>query len=1089
MDRSRSRTLSLACRCGAATEHRHWDVIEAALRPDLVDQLKSGQLGRTDCSACGRALVEQEPVSVLRVLADGPLLLVFAEEEPDEVPTVPGLELPWHGAPFEAAPIMVDRDLDADMEDIHVAAAEVSRHYGPDAGSAYQQWLRGLAHGADPYDLIDVLSEVRDVDLAGFERLLAAHPEYLSADMRESTDRKCMAFPEYAIMLRACHDLMVEARTDPASALAAFRARVGQVEQDFAALGPLVSRLEAAHAAGRFDEVIADGPAVVATARALGAVLAVGYAANIVGDALLTAPGPDRATSIDTAIDLLRESLDYADTDVERVERGMSLARAFLERPSGDRGRNIDEAILLLREAMDAIGDADPDRLAWIQSNLAHTFSIRQNGERIENLTTAHRLCQEALVWRTPERGVEDWAFTQLNLGMVLDHLAHLGRGHHRDARRAWAAILPYAAQLPDELVSTVRTNIARLARQQPRRAWTRRGRRRRLRDARDQLVDQLAGLEHAGPVARGRAMRELAEMEDRLGDRAAAIAHSEAALHELRPDLVPAESLAVATSLAPRLAEDERWSDAAIAWGDAVTASAFLFYGTHMAEDREAFARESGNLSRWAAFAMARAGDARRAALTLEDGRTRELRLRLGADDEQLAALRAVAPELHAEYKQVLADLVRADLIDDSDATATRHQQLLGRIRELPGLDRFAGSVSWAAVLAAVGPDQLLMYVNPTPWGTVLLTVTGDEPVRTRFLDVTSAEIMERLMLGLGDGPDQVTPSYLAAAAADSPGIDIALACALPWIGETVARWIADELCAQSATGCALVLSGLLNQFPVHVARWRANTGDRTLADEFDITFAPSASLHAAARRRAAERARTDTVPRLVAIADPRAGPRSLPASRAEVTAISAHFGPDGAEVAMGPDATAAFLRRRAAVATHLHLACHASGALFDFRDAGLELADGDLPLTDLARIGPLTSRVAVASACQTGMPDAALGDEGYSIAAILIAAGSACAIASLWSVDDLATAVLMTKLYEELLDGGGRSPVDALRRAQTWLRELPRAEVESFLAAHPSLDGERARRRGAGLEVVPDGELPFAEPGYWAAFIVMGA
>ena len=784
----------------------------------------------------------------------------------------------------------------------------------------------------------------------------------------------------------------------------------------------------------------------------------------------------------------MSDAIDYANVDAQRAARMMQLAMAYLQRPGGDRRENLDEAVLLLREAIRVVGNTEPWLLAWIQTNLAYALSLRESGDRIENLTEGYRLCQAALTWRSPDRGVVDWAFTQINLGMIIDGLAHLGRARHRDARRAWESVLPYAQELPADVVGTAQTNLARLDRVKPERAWTRGGRRQRLVASRERLAGQLEGLQMAGPVARGRALDELARIDAELGDRSSAINHYQAALHELRPDLSPIDSEEIATRVAPLLSEDGRWLEAAAAWGDAVAASDIRFYDRSSAIDRENQSRGRGNLARWAAFAMARAGDARRAVLTLEDGRTRELRRRLAADDGQLAALQAAAPQLHAEYEHALADVARADLVDDADAAAARHQQLLGRIRSVPGLERFGGQVNWSGLVGAVTARQPLIYVNPTPWGTVLLTVPDDGPIGTRFLDVTSTTIMERLMLGLGEG-DQVSPSYLAATAGDGTGINIALDFTLGWIGELVAKPIADELRARSANGGAMVLSGLLGQFPLHVAHWLSEAGECTLAEEFDITFAPSATLHAAARRRAAERAASTATPELVAIADPRDGPRALPAARAEVAAISKRFHPGRVHVAVGHEATATFLRHHAAAATHLHLACHASGAMFDFRASGLELADGVLPLTDLARIGPLTSRVAVASACQTGAPDADLADEGYSIAAVLLGAGSASAIASLWPVDDLATAILMTRFYEVLLDGGGPSPSQALRRAQVWLRDLPRADIEAFIAAHPSLAGERARRRGAGHDALPDGDPPFVDPGYWAAFIAMGA
>jgi CHAT domain-containing protein len=179
--------------------------------------------------------------------------------------------------------------------------------------------------------------------------------------------------------------------------------------------------------------------------------------------------------------------------------------------------------------------------------------------------------------------------------------------------------------------------------------------------------------------------------------------------------------------------------------------------------------------------------------------------------------------------------------------------------------------------------------------------------------------------------------------------------------------------------------------------------------------------------------------------------------------------------------------VRRHAADGTHLHLACHASGATFDFRDSHLELADGDLPLTELSRIGPLTSRLAVASACRTAVPDAVLSEEAYSVATILLAAGATCAIASLWPVDDLATALLMIRLYDELL-GEGATPARALRRAQTWLRNLARTEADAIIAGDESLAAEAARLAGNGENILPDGIRPFADPSYWAACIAMG-
>lgn len=122
---------------------------------------------------------------------------------------------------------------------------------------------------------------------------------------------------------------------------------------------------------------------------------------------------------------------------------------------------------------------------------------------------------------------------------------------------------------------------------------------------------------------------------------------------------------------------------------------------------------------------------------------------------------------------------------------------------------------------------------------------------------------------------------------------------------------------------------------------------------------------------------------------------------------------------------------------------------------------------------------------------------DEVFSIGTVMLAAGGHCAIASLWPVDDAATAILMTRMYEEMFEGGLRPP-EALRSAQLWLRDLTFEEEAAFLSEHPALEAEVERRRAAddppgrrGGEVAADGGSagPYAHPDYWAAFVAAGA
>jgi CHAT domain-containing protein len=133
--------------------------------------------------------------------------------------------------------------------------------------------------------------------------------------------------------------------------------------------------------------------------------------------------------------------------------------------------------------------------------------------------------------------------------------------------------------------------------------------------------------------------------------------------------------------------------------------------------------------------------------------------------------------------------------------------------------------------------------------------------------------------------------------------------------------------------------------------------------------------------------------------------------------------------------------------------------------------------------------------------------GGEGYlGFAQALLLSGAESVVLSLWKVDDTATSLLMERFYENLL--GQRSGLkermgkaDALREAQRWLQELKREEAEELTRRQKSLlrDGERGTVRPlkplelsqaapAAREIPAAADRPYADPYFWAAFILIG-
>jgi CHAT domain-containing protein len=136
-----------------------------------------------------------------------------------------------------------------------------------------------------------------------------------------------------------------------------------------------------------------------------------------------------------------------------------------------------------------------------------------------------------------------------------------------------------------------------------------------------------------------------------------------------------------------------------------------------------------------------------------------------------------------------------------------------------------------------------------------------------------------------------------------------------------------------------------------------------------------------------------------------------------------------------MGTRATRSAFMRRAPTASIIHLAAHASLRHDNPQFSAIHFADGPLAVHDLADLR-LRARLAVLSACATGVGAWREDDEVVSLARAFLAAGVERLLVSLWPVWDRTTTTMMTVFYEDLASAG--SVGAALRRAQLHVREL---------------------------------------------------
>lgn len=140
----------------------------------------------------------------------------------------------------------------------------------------------------------------------------------------------------------------------------------------------------------------------------------------------------------------------------------------------------------------------------------------------------------------------------------------------------------------------------------------------------------------------------------------------------------------------------------------------------------------------------------------------------------------------------------------------------------------------------------------------------------------------------------------------------------------------------------------------------------------------------------------------------------------------------------------------------------------------SGLRIGDdGILTAEEVSNLDLHATELVVLSACETGLGTVAGGEGVFGLQRAFRLAGAGSVVASLWSVDDAATAALMTEFYRNLWDKR-LGKLEALRQAQ--LTILRRFEPRS------------GKLRGLQAITNQPGKVERLPPHYWAAFLLSG-
>jgi CHAT domain-containing protein/tetratricopeptide (TPR) repeat protein len=358
--------------------------------------------------------------------------------------------------------------------------------------------------------------------------------------------------------------------------------------------------------------------------------------------------------------------------------------------------------------------------------------------------------------------------------------------------------------------------------------------------------------------------------------------------------------------------------------------------------------------------------------------------------------------------------------------------------------------------------------------------------------------------------------------------------------LGELGLSDLAIWLQKQQIHKMTLIPYGRLGFFPLPAVVIQTEEGKKTwLGDLFEVTLAPSAQALKKAKERAANLDPTKR-PQILSAGNPQpltTEYASLPFAEAEAQntrRIAEKFRAGPACCLTGDTVTKKRMIDELEKAWLAHLALHGQFYFDAPRKSRLILAGNEeLPEADRTisldeclsgALNLVGMRLLVLSACETSLIDFQAMNEMIGIAAGFLQAGAAGVIASLWKVNDQATYLLMSRFMQLFLDPAHRdwTPAYCLAAAQRWLREEATNKIlatydparlegtqqtgrdqpatfsnlEHTSVAMGALERPysklyplekiqfQARKR---MQSEPEA-LPYADPFYWAAFVMIG-
>ncbi|QDL11571.1 hypothetical protein DP114_30015 [Brasilonema sennae CENA114] len=820
-----------------------------------------------------------------------------------------------------------------------------------------------------------------------------------------------------------------------------------------------------------------------------------------------------------------------------------NLATAYSDRIRGEKAENLESAIASYSAALEVrTRESFPQQWAMTQNNLATAYSDRIRGEKAENLESAIASYSAALEVRTRESFPQQWAMTQNNLAT-----AYSDRIRGEKAENLESAIASYSAALevrtresfPQQWAMT-QNNLAT--------AYSDRIRGEKAENLESAIASYSAALEvrtrESFPQQWAMTQNNLATAySDRIrGEKAenleSAIASYSAALEVRTRESFPQNHADTAFNFGLAYIDAERFADAYNIFQSAIDAVEFL-RGEIVSGDeiKQKHAEEWNSLYRRMVEVCLELGYDDQAVEYIERSKTRNL-------VEVIASQKRSQPLQELDQK-IAEEKRRLETVENPDTThlnelRQQREELIGQVIPLKHI-RFAQIQELVDERTAIlqwyiFDDCFRVFIitrnnqQPIIWQSslqdledlqnwkdeYLKTYTTKKPLWRYQLATKLSKLAE--ILHINDILNLIPSSCQALILVPHRYLHLLPLHALPISGEGES-YLLDNFSGgvRYAPSCQLLklaTSGNPSLLPTRKSFPLLNK-ERD-ARQGRVRFPLLGNERDARQGRVrfpGEESRS-----LFAIQDPN---ENLIYTNIEVKTISHDFQPTTVIEKSNATKQALLQAESFSHAQVVHFSCHGYFDINSPVDSAIALAgcvsvipadadSGDstinsnqryrklangnaidlekcLTLPDIFNLSLPECRLVTLSACETGLTSPnSTSDEYIGLPSGFLKAGSSSIVSSLWSVDDLATTLLMIRFY----DNQDSLPIaQALCEAQCWLRDSTQAEIIQWTQKHSKINEQHKHTILQYLQEWYQPERkPFCKPESWAGFCAIG-